>query len=220
MDSLLSSAPQLITLFRNLTASLHTPQQGALARGAVTSLSSHGAPAHRASTTPSLRSALECRGVTSRALRGAIGACGVTSLSSRGAQLQATYVAARYRVQWQGRWVELVIGARNAVVDALLRRLRVQGWALITAYNPGSRRVAPLRNELANRRLRNALIAHGWRVLPTLVDGPGWPAEPGFFVLGLPMPIAAALGRCFGQAAVVCGARNAAPVLVWCGARE
>lgn len=91
------------------------------------------------------------------------------------------------------------IGRRSPAMDALLSAARVRGATLLTACNPGGKRLPEGRN---GRRM--ARLAERLRRAATLpaVNGEGVWREDSVAVLGDPRP-ALRLGRLFGQDAMV-----------------
>ena len=85
-------------------------------------------------------------------------------------------------------------------------------WAILTAWNPGAKRLTLAQNEARQAELQRALAGERWHAG---VNGEGAWAEPSLIVNGLPLQRALQLGRDFGQVAVLwgCGQRAA---LVWC----
>jgi hypothetical protein len=100
-------------------------------------------------------------------------------------------------------------GSRSAALDGLLDERRVVEWAYVTAYNPASRRLAEAENIRRQEQLVDAVRGRGL----TFLDGEGrgdggdaeWPPEPSILILGIDSDDARALGRQFGQLAIVVG---------------
>lgn len=90
--------------------------------------------------------------------------------------------------------------------------------AIITAYNPASLRCSPMENRTANARLEQHLQETGSRYLRALAHGTGPEAtawdEPGFAALAVDQERIIALGRDFGQNAIVWAAPDAPAVLI------
>lgn len=91
-------------------------------------------------------------------------------------------------------------------MDALLEACRVRGGVLVTAWNPGGRRLPEAVN-----RLRAARLAGRLRGLRTLagVNGEGRWREESLLVLGAAPRRVEVLGRLLGQDAVVLLRRGA-----------
>ena len=89
-------------------------------------------------------------------------------------------------------------------------------WAILTAWNPGAKRLTLAQNEVRQEKLQQALAGQRWYAG---VNGKGAWAEPSLIVNALPLQRALQLGRDFGQVAVLwgCGQRAA---LVWCASRR
>lgn len=139
------------------------------------------------------------------------------------AALEAAYTATTYRVWLPQGPLDLRLGHCAPRLAALMGRLGMNAWAVITPCNPGSQRLTPQANQarltaLAARLARRGRGA-GWRWWPAenRADRGDWPVEPGFLVL-FPRGgrrAALALGRLFGQNALVWGPRKGAGKLLW-----
>ena len=107
------------------------------------------------------------------------------------------------------------VGEPNAALDKLLESHGEKVAAFITASNPGSEPRPPAENQAANGKLletqrllsRTCLLGEG-----RAPDG-SW-GERSFLILGTPRDEAAALGRAFGQNAIVFCEKGCAPELV------
>ncbi|HYH81598.1 MAG TPA: DUF3293 domain-containing protein [Longimicrobium sp.] len=103
--------------------------------------------------------------------------------------------------------------------------------AIVTAFNPASRRFSPEANRRADDALRARIAALRLASWPTLAHGTGSDAasaaawdEPGWCLPGDTREIAVALGRDFGQNAIVWIDAEGAVTMVcsregFCGAR-
>ena len=91
--------------------------------------------------------------------------------------------------------------------------------ALITAWNPQSRRSSMAYNIAAARRLQVLTRRRGLRSLPMSArpDDPRWPIEHGLAIIGIRLAEARRLAERFGQNALVYLARNRPPALVTTG---
>lgn len=144
--------------------------------------------------------------------------------------LAAAYRATTYRVFLAeaasgaypaGGALDLRIGIAAPVLAAWLARHGHGGWLLVSAANPGSEQLPEGENEARHAALCEALHALGLSPQPgeNLADDGLWPREA-TWLAGLPDPAAAraaaqALGRRFGQNAVVVGGADAVPELCW-----
>ncbi len=129
--------------------------------------------------------------------------------------LDAAYRAARYRVT-EGEAFTLRVGEPSAALRRLYAEFGVDEAAFITACNPGSRVLDASANRRRMRRLAADVAALGLAVREGIgEDDTGTWREPSLLALGMPLPQARALGRKYGQNAIVwCGA-DAVPALVW-----
>jgi hypothetical protein len=135
------------------------------------------------------------------------------------AALDAKYRATTYRVFVRdGVPIDLHIGEASAALDALLAGHVAKTWAFITAWNPASRRWSAEENDSRQAELRNEVRARGWRSL----EGAGvparsdWQPEASLLVLDISKADAVALGRRFGQNAIVAGRLGEAAELIYC----
>ncbi len=130
-------------------------------------------------------------------------------------ELEAAYRASSYFVDGPGGRFAVRIGRVSPEADALAGA--PGGWIYITAYNPASIPTPPERNTERQRELERVLTEGGYRFYRG--EGRGddgrWPPEPSVLVMGVDEAAAAALGRRFGQAAVVFGGRGQPARLVW-----
>jgi len=109
----------------------------------------------------------------------------------------------------------LHVGEPNAGLDELLESHGERTAAFVTASNPGSKPRPAEENQAANRKLLESQ-----RLLSrTCLEGEGrapdrsW-AEPSFLVLGIPLPEAEALGRRYGQNAILFCEKGRPPELL------
>jgi hypothetical protein len=152
------------------------------------------------------------------------------------AAMEAAFLATTYRVETPERVFDLRIGLFSTEFDAFLRHQEALlaplaapaasasqaiGWGIVTAYNPGER-LADDQNESRQRRLRERIAASACAFFPAsnIADGgedhhASWPVEPSYLVFPVDEQQVAALGRAFGQLAVVYGERGLAPRLLW-----
>jgi hypothetical protein len=133
------------------------------------------------------------------------------------AYLQTTYVASTPRGELRIR-----VGNQHPKLDALLGEHKVDGWAFVTAWNPGSELYGERENRGRQEALERELEAAGYvffwgRGMP---DGGDWAPEESVLVVGMSGEEAVAVGRRYGQAAVVCGVCGNAAELVWCEGRK
>jgi hypothetical protein len=122
------------------------------------------------------------------------------------------YARTRYIVEMDGRRIVIVIGA---VVPDL-----VAPGAVVTASNPGSRRMAPAFNARAGDELAAWIKARDLVAWPSVSEpeDPDW-VEPGWLISGLDLAAAVALAAQFGQNALVWIAPGEPARLVWAGDR-
>ena len=132
--------------------------------------------------------------------------------------LSSAYRQTTYRVACSGSGpIDIRIGERNDALDRLLLASAASQWAFVSASNPQSRELSGPENARRNDALKRALTEAGWRYLDALgvPDNAGWQAEHSVLVLDITREAAIALARRWQQRAIVYGALNAAPELVW-----
>ncbi len=150
--------------------------------------------------------------------------------------MEAAFLATTYRVETPERFFDLRIGLVSTEFDEFLRRQWLAlgspataaapaspaiGWGIVTAHNPGER-LADHQNALRQRRLRARIAASpcAFFAASNIADGggdhpAGWPVEASYLVFPADEQQVAALGREFGQLAVVFGETGSAPRLLW-----
>ena len=136
--------------------------------------------------------------------------------SSLSPALVALYRAAHYRVTGASPPFDLQLDVPSGALAACHRAHGVHCSAFLTAWNPHSVHVPAAQNARAAERLEQQLhsLGHHW-LTGFGADAAGvWGAEPSVLVLGLARHAACAIGRDFGQAALVYAGRDAVPRLV------
>ncbi|HWL61704.1 MAG TPA: DUF3293 domain-containing protein [Steroidobacteraceae bacterium] len=134
-------------------------------------------------------------------------------------RLADAYLCTTYRVWAPGGELQLRVGSENRELAKLLREAWVQGAALLTAWNPGSRPCSRDANESAQQRLLGELAQAGHPCLrarnePDAPGGPGedW-TEESVLALDLTLPAARALALRYGQVAFLWIDTHATPQL-------
>jgi len=126
------------------------------------------------------------------------------------------YLATGYRLGISGHDVMLRIGQHSDRLASLFAGYKVNCGAFLTAFNPHGIRQADVRNERAHDQLAELLDALAVHV----IEGTGcseesdWPAEPGFFALGLTLEQARVIGSRFDQDAFVWVGSDVVPQLI------
>lgn len=130
------------------------------------------------------------------------------------------YEKTRFCVDDGARRVCFRNGSRSPRLQALLRRHEAVRWAFLTAWNPASVELSRAENDARQDDLKRDLVSAGYRYLPGegVGDDPEWQPEETLLVLGISRGKAVALGRDFGQLAVVVGRRDGPARLVPCAA--
>ena len=129
--------------------------------------------------------------------------------------LKEAYETTDYRV---GDRFTIRCGERSPPLDALLAESGHDTWAFITAWNPGSIALDDAENRRRMTDLAGRIALLGLPMLEGegLGTGGDWPSEPSLLVLGIGASEALALGREFGQVAVVIGRLGEPARLCFC----
>ena len=109
----------------------------------------------------------------------------------------------------------LRIGVQHPAFDLEVETAGAKCWAVLTAWNPGSLPRSAEENAVAQAALTRTIADLGLKVWAAegKADGGGW-REESLCVLDLEAPGAVALGRKFGQLAVVVGQLSGAVQLL------
>lgn len=118
--------------------------------------------------------------------------------------LLRAFSATDYRVRVDGREFVVRPGRRHAQLDAALGD---RPWAILTAHNPGARRVDEAGNRARHQRLLDTLAQRRLEAHPGVNRDPagGWPDEPSVLIVDPGLEELDALAELFGQAAAVTG---------------
>lgn len=110
----------------------------------------------------------------------------------------------------------LRVGVVSSPLTRQYREHQIGCSTFVTACNPRSRIVEDRENARRHAELANELAHLGLTFFAGVAQHPkdGWPAEPGFLVLGLPLDEAKRLGEKYDQNAIVWCGPDATPELV------
>jgi hypothetical protein len=130
--------------------------------------------------------------------------------------LITAYLAAHYSFISGSDRVPVRIGEACLAAARLISELQCPGAFYITAYNPRSKARTSDQNATASTELLAALEVMPVRVLGAIGEDPEGtvPPEPGFMVFGPAQKDAEALGKRFGQNAIVWIAPSGVPQLL------
>jgi hypothetical protein len=131
--------------------------------------------------------------------------------------LLEAYRKTRYEAQTPGGKIVLRHGAHSPELDRILDA-RFPGWAFITAWNPGSNPRLSIDENRRRQKELEAALSPRYRTFPGkgVGDDGRWPAEESVLVLGISRGEALAVGRQFGQLAIVAGRLGEPAVVVAC----
>ena len=100
--------------------------------------------------------------------------------------LRKAFEETQYHVLHQAPFL-LQVGQPQPVLAALYQQHQTDCACVITAFNPMGELLEKDENIARHVQLGHALGKAGFAVLPTVAQHPanGWPAEPGYLVIGL-----------------------------------
>ncbi|NBB92049.1 MAG: DUF3293 domain-containing protein [Gammaproteobacteria bacterium] len=130
------------------------------------------------------------------------------TVRKQSADLREAFEQAEYHVRVAGKDWLVRAGGRHAGLD---RALNGRRWAILTAHNPGGRRIDADVNRRREAALRDEIGQRGWSSFEAINRDPRghWPDEPGLLVAGAPVDAVVALARDFGQAAILAAEKGA-----------
>lgn len=131
-------------------------------------------------------------------------------------QYKSAYEQASYYIPEPG--FDLRIEEFHKDFFEFLKENNIKQWAMVSAYNPGSKKCAQIENEAAHNRLRVLLSREGYEFRKAVHRDPNgkWPIERSFFIANIELKNAIALAKKFKQNAIVAGNINAVPHLFDC----
>ena len=122
--------------------------------------------------------------------------------------LVQAYRNTRFEVRGPLGTFVLYVGQRSPELLALYAAYGVCSAAHLTAFNPGSRRLSDAQNKARQRCMEAQLQARGY-------PAGEWPSEDSVLALGIDQPAAGAIGREYGQHAIVwCGPEGTARLVM------
>ncbi len=120
-------------------------------------------------------------------------------------ELLEAYKRTEFIVDLPDRQTVICHGQRNSVIEQILSQHTTKAGAIITAHNPGSRRLSDGENCERHRLLIADVEKQGFAYLTGrgIGEDHDWPAEESVFVIGTTHDQATALGKKCGQLAIV-----------------
>lgn len=130
-------------------------------------------------------------------------------------ELEQAYRATDYCVTLPGGSEILHIDRCSPRLQDCLKGETLQTFAIISAYNPGSRLLDVVENQARHADLLARLQAGVRHETRHVAHQGDWPDEYGVLIFGITETTATALGRTFGQNAILFGGADAIPRLTW-----
>lgn len=132
-------------------------------------------------------------------------------------ELETAYRATTYRVFLPGGFADLRIGQVNETLNCWLETAGCVSYAIISAFNPGSQRVDAAKNAERQSQLECDLLEGNYEPYAgeNVPDDESGLLEESCFVPDIALEDACALADDFGQNAIVYGAADGVPGLVW-----
>ncbi|HXG27462.1 MAG TPA: DUF3293 domain-containing protein [Nevskiales bacterium] len=135
------------------------------------------------------------------------------------ADLEAHYRRTEYCVQAGARRLVFSIDRHDAGAEVALTAETgdFRQWAIVTPCNPASVALCAEENAARLENFRRWLETSPYRWLDSRNRDPDgvWPDEPGALILDIPLAAAEALGRQYGQNAIVHARYGEPPRLLW-----
>lgn len=130
-------------------------------------------------------------------------------------ELRKAFEETHYHVLHQAPFV-LQVGQAQPVLAALYQQHQTDCACLITAFNPMGELLTKEENIERHAQLTRSLRAAGYALIPTVAQHPanGWPAEPGFLVIGMGHADAKRLAGDWEQLAVLWCDAGMAPQII------
>ena len=131
--------------------------------------------------------------------------------------LRDHYLRTTYRVTGVTPAIDIRIGELCPPLDALLDKHAVRSWVFITAWNPGSKKLAAGENQRRQAALE-AEVQQGGTVFyrgAGVPDEKDWVPEESILIVGINSEDAVKLGKKYAQAAIVTGERSAPAELIF-----
>jgi len=135
-------------------------------------------------------------------------------------ELRAAYESTRFVAHGPGGDLDILIGRNLPELDRLLTEEGATEWAYISAWNPRSEPTPAEVNSATQIELEAELSTAGYRFFPGegVPADSAWPPEASVLVLGINRAAAIAVGRRYGQNAIVVGAKGQAAELLFLAA--
>ena len=132
-------------------------------------------------------------------------------------ELEDAYRATTYRVFLPGGSCELRLGVASETLRCWLETAGALRFAIVTAHNPGSQALDAEQNALRQAQLECELLEAGFEPYAgeNVADDGEWADEETCFVVDIGLEEAIALGEKYGQSAIICGADDGVPELLW-----
>ena len=140
---------------------------------------------------------------------------GVNEISE---QLWLAYQATSFEADLPTGLVRIRVGRPCPGVDEQLKEVGLQDWAFITAFNPASVPQSEPENQQRHVELQRVVASLGLLAFEGagVPDNSNWKPERSLLILGITLEDAVALGRQFGQNAIVTGSIGKSAELVVC----
>lgn len=131
-------------------------------------------------------------------------------MSDLRASLWAAYETTLFTVATPFGKFEIRPGQISPLLDQLLDHLGARNWAYVTAHNPRSQRLSGDENAARHEELKRRVLDGGYPAFEG--EGVGqdktWTPEKSLLIVGIDATEAVALGKEFGQFAIVIGDRG------------
>lgn len=132
-------------------------------------------------------------------------------------ELESAYRANTYRIFLPTACCDLRIDQASELFRDWLEREAISQFAILTAHNPGAQLLDCETNMAQQSAMELELIEAGYEPYAgeNVADAGDWPVEETCMIAGIGLAEATAAGAKYGQNAIVHGAADGVPHLVW-----
>ena len=138
-------------------------------------------------------------------------------MTAKKSEFDAVYRATTYRVFLPGGFADLRIGQANQTLSCWLETAGCGNFAIVSAYNPGSQPHDLAKNAERQSQLECDLLEGNYEPYAgeNVPDDDSGMTEESCFVADIALEDACALAEDFGQKAIIFGAADGIPCLIW-----
>lgn len=131
--------------------------------------------------------------------------------------LEEAYLKTTYEIYKEQTTYSILIEQSNDYFQSFCKKNKISTWAIITAYNPYSKKCSKEENKNNNQNLKTILLDENYIILEAsgVPENTNWESEKSYFVSNISLDSAKAIGIKFQQNAIVYGTNTSLAQLVW-----